>query len=188
MLNPDYPVQTARLELRPFQDDDAEELYAYHRREDVTRYLFWEPRDRDEAEKALQHKIAEYRIDDEGQVLCLAVVERSGQRLIGEVNLNWTSRQHRQGFIGFVFNPEFQGRGFATEAADAVLRLGFDNLGLHRIIATCDARNSASARVMQRLGMRLEAHHVHNRIFKGEWNEELVYALLEEEWKGACDA
>lgn len=185
MLHPDYPVHTRRLSLRPFQQHDLDDLYAYQRREDVTRYLFWEPRDHDETEKILRRKMTEYRLDDEGQGLCLAVVKQADQRLIGEVNLNWTSREHRQGLLGFVFNPEFHGQGFATEAADAVLRLGFDDLELHRVAGSCDARNRASARVMERLGMRQEAHFVHNRMFKGEWDEELVYAILDDEWKAA---
>jgi RimJ/RimL family protein N-acetyltransferase len=82
-----------------------------------------------------------------------------------------------------VFQPRYQGRGLATEAAEVVLRLGFEGLGLHRVIGRCDALNVASARLMERLGMRREAHLVHNEIFKGSWGDELVYAMLEDEWR-----
>jgi len=63
-----------------------------------------------------------------------------------------------------------------------MLRLGFDELGLHRIIGRCDARNTASARLMERLGMRQEAHFRENERFKGEWGDELIYAMLAREW------
>jgi len=64
----------------------------------------------------------------------------------------------------------------------ALLRLGLEGLGLHRIVARCDARNTASARVMERIGMRREAHFVRNEFLKGEWTDELIYAILRSEW------
>lgn len=84
-----------------------------------------------------------------------------------------------------MFHPEFGGRGYATEAAAVMLRLGFGDLGLHRITGRLDARNTASARVLERLGMRREAHFVQNEIVKGEWTGELVYAMTEDEWRRA---
>ena len=64
-----------------------------------------------------------------------------------------------------------------------MLRIGFEELGLHRIAGRLDARNEASARVLERLGMRREAHLVENEFVKGEWTDELVYAMLEQEWR-----
>jgi RimJ/RimL family protein N-acetyltransferase len=112
----------------------------------------------------------------------LAVLLRDTGELIGEVNLAWLSEAQRGGEFGFVFNPAFHGRGYATEAAVQMLRLGFEELGLHRIIGRCEARNEASARLMAKLGMRREAHFVRNEFVKGEWNDEVVYAMLGEEW------
>jgi RimJ/RimL family protein N-acetyltransferase len=118
----------------------------------------------------------------------LAVVWREVGQVIGEVKLEWLSRQHHQGEIGFVFNPDYHGKGLATEAAKVVLGLGFGELGLHRIIGRCDAQNGPSARLMERLGMRREAHFVHNEIFKGEWGDEFVYAMLDHEWQASREA
>jgi RimJ/RimL family protein N-acetyltransferase len=89
----------------------------------------------------------------------------------------------RQGEIGFVFNPVHHGRGLATEAAESMLTLGFDAIGWHRIIGSCDARNHPSARLMERIGMRQEARFVHNQIVRGRWADELVYAILDREWR-----
>jgi len=103
--------------------------------------------------------------------------------LIGDVVLFWRSREHRQGEIGYIFHPDYHGNGYATEAAREMLRLGFDDLGLHRIVGRVDARNTASARVLERLGMRPEAHFLQNEMVKGEWTDEIVYAMLEHEWR-----
>lgn len=185
VVQPGYPIRTARLNLRPFRPGDLDDLFAYHSRPDVARYLLWDARGRSEVADALQRRIRQRSITAEGQSLVLAVVYRDAGRVVGDVKLEWLSREHRQGEIGFVFHPGFHGQGLATEAAQAVLGLGFDDLGLHRIIARCDARNHPSARLMERLGMRREAHFVHNEIFKGQWGDELVYAMLSDEWRAS---
>lgn len=175
-------METARLTLRPFTADDLDDVYAYYSRPDVTRFLFQEPRDREETRLVLARKAQEHVLSDQHRQMVLAVVWREVGRVVGEVNLEWLSQKHRRGEIGFIFNPEFHSRGLATEAAEAMLRVGFEELGLHRIIGRCDARNRPSAALMERLGMRREAHLVHNEMFKGEWADELVFAMLEDEW------
>jgi RimJ/RimL family protein N-acetyltransferase len=79
-------------------------------------------------------------------------------------------------------HPDHQGRGYATEAAAALLELAFDGFGMHRVIGRLEARNTPSARVLEKLGMRREAHFVENELVKGEWQSELVYAVLAAEW------
>jgi HAD superfamily hydrolase (TIGR01509 family) len=183
VLRPDYPIGTARLTLRPFRPDDLDGLFAIQSKPEVTRFLYWYTRDREQVRRDLDHKIRQSTLDRDGQMLVLAVVRRDTGALIGAVNLQWLSREHRQGEIGFVFNPDHHGHGFATEAAEVMLRLGFADLGLHRIVGRLDARNEASARVLTRLGMRHEAHFVQNEFVKGEWTDEAVYAILAHEWK-----
>jgi len=78
------------------------------------------------------------------------------------------SWENRQGEIGFVFNPDYHGCGLATEAAESMLTLGFRAIGWHRIIGSCDTRNQAPARLMERIGMRREARFAHNQIVKGQ--------------------
>jgi RimJ/RimL family protein N-acetyltransferase len=183
MLRPDYPIRTPRLALRPYTLDDLDALYDIQSRPGVTRYLLFEARDRDEVRKSLRQKVAARALDYEGANLTLAVVLPETGALIGDVMLFWRSREHRQGEIGYIFHPDHGGRGYATEAARVMLRLGFDECGLHRIIGRVDARNTASARVLERLGMRREAHFLQNEFVKGEWTDEVVYAMLEDEWQ-----
>jgi RimJ/RimL family protein N-acetyltransferase len=101
--------------------------------------------------------------------------------VIGDVSL--TVGEHRQGEIGFILHPDHQGRGYATEAAEALLALAFEHYRLHRVAGRLEARNAASARVLEKLGMRREAHLIENEWVKGEWQSELVYALLAREWR-----
>jgi RimJ/RimL family protein N-acetyltransferase len=183
VLRPEYPLRTARLVLRPFTAADFDDLYAIRSRPDVTRYLYDVPETPEQIRDVLNRKIAETTLDDAGQALSLAVVRPRIERVIGEVHLQWLNREHRQGEIGFVINPDHHGNGFATEAADEALRLGFTGLGLHRIIGHLDGRNLGSARVLDKLGMRREAHFVHDEFFKGEWSDQLVYAILDDEWR-----
>ena len=181
-FRPDYPVRTERLLLRPLTADDVDSLLAYRSRPDVCRYVPFEPMDRSQIVERLAGPWARTALTDEGQSLSLgATLARTGQ-LVGDVVLFWHSRLHRGGEIGYVFNPDFAGHGYATEAATALLGFGFDGLGLHRIVARLDERNEASARVARRLGMRQEARLVQNEIFKGEWSTELDFALLADEW------
>lgn len=190
MLCPDYPIDTARLRLRPFRADDLRPLYAIHSRPEVVRYLAWGVRTLDEVRIVLAGRLRQDRLAEEGDRLSLAVERRDGGGPIGDVSLLWLSRQDRQGEIGFVLHPDHHGRGFAAEAAAAVLRLGFagpaaGGLGLHRIVGRCDARNAASARVMEKLGMRREAHFRQSALVKGEWTDELIHAVLAQEWREA---
>lgn len=182
VLRPTYPIETPRLLLRPFTDDDVDALHAIQSRSDVTRYLYWGEQSRDEVRETLARRMRGTTLEDEGDTIVLAIELRDSGELVGDVNLHWRSRVHAQGEIGFVLHPDHHGRGYASEAAVEVLRLGFEGLGLHRIIGRCDGRNTASARLMEGLGMRREAHFRENEIVKGEWTDEFVYALLAAEW------
>ncbi|TCO54797.1 GNAT family N-acetyltransferase [Actinocrispum wychmicini] len=183
MLRPDYPLTSERLVLRPFTHDDFDDLYAYNSLPEVARYLYWDARDRDQVRAALDKKVTQTELTEEGQYLILAVHWPAAGKVVGEVNLEWLSVEHRQGETGFVFHPDYQGKGLAREAAEVMLRLAFEDLGLHRVIGRCDPRNEPSWRLLERLGMRREAHFVQNEIFKGEFGDEYVYAMLGSEWK-----
>ena len=182
MLRPALPITTPRLLLRPFGKDDLDDLYAIQSREDVTRYLYWSPRTRVEVAGVINKRATMSTLEGEGDILVLAVELRETGTVIGDVNLAWQSEEHQQGEFGFVFHPDHHGHGYAGEAAVEMLRLGFDGLGLHRIVGRADGRNTASARLMEKLGLRREAHFVQNEIVKGEWTDEIVYAMLATEW------
>jgi RimJ/RimL family protein N-acetyltransferase len=176
---PDYPIVTERLALRPFSRGDVDAVYSYRSRADVSEYLFDHPMTHEECAEAVRARTGQVAFSGEGDKIVLAAERREDLRLVGEVSLIWRSVPDLQAELGYIFHPDVHGRGYASEAARALLAFGFEVMGLHRIYARCDARNGASERVMQRLGMRREAHfHEHMQV-KGRWDEELIYAVLE---------
>ena len=181
------PIETERLLLRPFVAEDFDAVFAMQSRPDVARYLYWDARTEDEVRTALEEKIAGTAIRAEGDVLFLATVLKSTGKLVGDIVLHWISRDHRTAEIGFIVHPDHQGHGYATESVRVLLRLAFQDLQLHRVIGRAEARNIASARVLEKLGMRREAHLIENEYVKGEWQSELVYAILDREWRAITE-
>ena len=179
------PIETERLTLRPFLPDDLEALASYRSRPDVARYLMWDAESEEEVRAALDRKIRATAIRSEEDFLALAIVRRDGGAMIGDVVLSLVSEERREGEIGYIIHPDHHGCGYATEAGQAVLALAFEGLRLHRVIGALEARNTASARVLEKLGMRQEAHFVENEFVKGEWQSEVVYAILDREWRDA---
>ena len=177
---PEYPIRTDRLLLRPWRLD---ELDVYHRMRgdpEVVRYLYDPPLRRDET----REKLATLRssIDEPGQWINVAVEVAATGEVVGDVGIGWQSAVHRSADVGYSFLPEHWGRGYATEAAAALVDQAFSGLAAHRVIGRIDSRNTASAAVLERLGMRLEAHLVENEWVKGEWTDESIYAVLASEW------
>jgi len=182
-LRPRYPVTTPRLLIRPLTPADADGLLAYRSIPDVCRYVPFEPQTREELLERIATRWTRTELTAEGQVLILGVQVRDTGALAGDVMLAWQSQEHACAEIGCIFNPDLGGRGYAGEALDALFRVGFEGLGLHRIIARIDERNEPSIRMVRRLGMRLEARLVENEWFKGEWTTELDFAILAAEWQ-----
>jgi RimJ/RimL family protein N-acetyltransferase len=168
------PIETGRLRLRPLAFEDHGALHAIHSREDVNRWLYTGPRTEAQVREMLERKIAWSR--DRGATLAVELLATG--ELVGQASLNVGPPEHRQGEIGFIVHPDHQGHGYATEAAEAVLALAFDGYELHRVCGRLEARNVASAGVLERLGMRREAHVIENEWVKGAWESEVVYALL----------
>ena len=179
-LHPAYPLRTERLVLRPWLPSDIDDFHRLRGDPDVARYLYDRPFSRAEAEARLA--TARSAIDACGQWMNVAVALAATDELVGDVGACWTSAVHREVEIGYTFFPEHRGRGYATEAAAAIVDLAFTALGAHRVCGRLDARNSASAAVLDRLGMRAEAHFVENEWVKGEWTDEAVYGILDREW------
>jgi len=181
-LEPIEALETERLLLRPFQASDFDALLAIHSRPDVARYVYWEPRTTEEMRAVLSRKIGGRSFRSEGDSLAFAVVLKDSGELVGDVSLALLSERDRLGELGFLVHPDHHGRGYATEAARAAVGLAFGTLGLHRVIGRLEARNIASARVLEKLGMRREAHFVESEFVKGEWQSEIAYAILDREW------
>jgi RimJ/RimL family protein N-acetyltransferase len=161
---------------------DVDALVAYRSIPEVCRYVPFDPMDADAVMERIEGPWSLRTLEQEGDALILGAERADSGELIGDLMLRWLSAEHSCGEIGYVFNPAHGGNGYAAEAAHALLHLAFGELGLHRVIARVDARNTASARLAARLGMRQEAHLLENEWFKGEWTDELDFGLLASEW------
>lgn len=167
--------------MRPPTVEDAAAVLVYKSRADVTRFVPHGPLTLEQLIE--RHAKARTTIDDEGQALSLLLHRRDTGELVGDVVLFYKTTDHRGGEIGYVLDPAHEGHGYATEAALELLRLAFEELALHRVVARIDARNDASGRVLERIGMRREAYLVSNEIIQGEWTDEIDFAILEDEWR-----
>jgi RimJ/RimL family protein N-acetyltransferase len=172
---PFTPIETDRLRLRAFVPDDWPAVHAYAADPATMTYIPEGPMSEEQA-KAF---VAEHA-GDEARAIALTL--RADDRPIGHLVWHpWFA--HRTNEIGWVLNERYRGQGYATEGATALLRHGFETLGLHRIIATCQPENVPSWRVMEKLGMRREAHF-RQCIYRDDstWWDEYFYAILAEEW------
>ncbi|MHA7986796.1 GNAT family N-acetyltransferase [Rathayibacter sp. CAU 1779] len=178
----DGPLQSERLTLRMMTMRDVDAIYAHESRDDVCRYLLYEPRTRDEVAEKIADWSTRTRLAEEKDFLQLAVEERESRRVLGEIYFAVTSTEHQTTEIGWVFHPDNQGHGYATEAAETMLGFAFGTVEAHRVIAELTPENTASVAVCRRLGMREEAHFVQDMLVKGNWEDTGVYAMLRSEW------
>lgn len=174
------PLTTERLILRPLRDDDADDVYAYQRLPEVRRYIPWPEWSKQDAYEHTRKRAAWRQLAADGDAIIFAIVlpptSTEPGRVIGDVMLRVDRIEHAGLEIGWVVHPAFHGLGLAREAAGAVLAFGFTELGAHRIQATLDARNEASARLCERLGMRREATFIQDWWMRGEWTDTAIYA------------
>jgi RimJ/RimL family protein N-acetyltransferase len=107
----------------------------------------------------------------------------SGTKLIGDCGFRVLESEPRQAEFGIALDPEFQKLGYATETLRTLLDYLFIKLGKHRVFGSVDPSNVPSIRLLQRVGMREEAHFIKSLWFKGEWVDDMIFAILASEWK-----
>ena len=174
-------MQTERLLLRPPRPSDLASFLAYRNHPDNLRY---QALGLSTQERAVLFLARQASIDlDAGPCWMMCALEPlAGGDIVGEVGVWLNPAAERSGNIGWAIHPDFQGQGFAVEAARALLSYLFTTRLLHRVTATSDQRNVASTRVMEKLGMRREGDLRQSRLADGVWWDEFAYAVLREEW------
>lgn len=173
-------LKTERLTLRGMRELDADDMYSYASRADVTEFLLWSPHvSRAYTGDYLKYVENRYSV---GDFFDWAVVETRSGKMIGTCGFAKIDTVNRVGELGYVLNPEYHGRGIATEAAKEVVRFGFEELGLHRIEARFMEGNEASRRVMERLGMLFEGFERESVFVKGRYVTVGKYAILSKDF------
>lgn len=184
MILPDPELSTPRLRLSRLLPDDAPALHAYRADPEVCRYQSFVPGPLRDAEEFIA-RLLPNAFDTPGTWFQFGIRLRETELLVGDLGAHFLAADPRQVEIGFTLAPERQGRGLATEAVRGLLDHLLGPCGKHRVIASVDPRNAPSLALLRRIGMRQEAHFRRSLWFKGEWVDDLVFAILAEEWRGA---
>ncbi|WP_170318872.1 GNAT family N-acetyltransferase [Allorhizocola rhizosphaerae] len=171
-------MTTQTMALRPLRFQDWEAVHEWARLEEACRFQPWGPDTPEETRSFVRGAVAAW---DDGRYVHAAEID-GFVKGIGELRLG----PHMQGEIAYGVHPELWGRGVGTGIARELLRIGFDELKLHRIWGTCDPRNVASGRVMQKLGMTCEGRMRHNLLIRDGWRDSDLYAILDHEWVAAA--
>ncbi|MEY9257450.1 RimJ/RimL family protein N-acetyltransferase [Brevibacterium epidermidis] len=180
----ELPLTTDRLRLRSYRETDAEAHLPIYSREDVSRFLLQDPWTAKVAETEIAKRLTRTGLETESRTLALVIetadglYSLEGSRVIGDIALWLEDGSDEKAEIGWILDPAASGHGFATEAAIAVLNVAFDHYGLHRVFAQMDSRNTASAKLARRIGMREEAHLRKDWWSKGEWTDTLIFGML----------
>ena len=180
-----FPIFTEHLIIRRWVESDWKDMVEYTTDEAVARYEFW-----DEKRWAQKEEVVQWIRSQTGLAMPtlgtwveFALELKQKRKVIGDIGLKYLSEQNKVAEVGWTLNRNYQKKGYATEAAEAFITFCFSSMNLHRVVSRCDARNTDSYRLMERLGFRREAHHIRSSFVKGEWCDEFVYAILDTEWK-----
>jgi ribosomal-protein-alanine N-acetyltransferase len=174
-------LKTDRLLLREFVESDWPAVHEYGSDPQVVRFMSWGPNTEDDTRAFVARALA---AQSEGprRDYHAAVTLLDGGRLIGACGLHLGNPANRAAMLGYCYARAFWGKGYATEAARALVGFGFRELSLHRVWATCDPQNTASAHVLEKLGMQREGRLREDTNVRGRWRDSLVYGVLEGEW------
>jgi len=164
--------------LRPLEPSDFRAVHAYATDAEVVRFMDWGPNTLDDTTVFLERMIRSAQGSPRTQ-FPLALVPSGGEEPVGVVELQIGSAEHRRADLGYVLARAAWGHGYASEAAAAMLRFGFGELGLHKISATCDPDNRGSARVLEKIGMRREGLLKEHFLVRGQWRDRLLWAALQ---------
>lgn len=180
-MNSSLLLGTERLVVRNFREADGSALFSYLSLPET--YLFepGNPVTREEADRLARER-------SEGEDF-FAVTLKGGE-MIGHLYFHRVEPSDFRGWeLGYIFNPAYQGNGYCTEAARALVGYAFANLGTHRVSAYCDPRNEPSWRVLEKLGMRREGHFRKKAYFRKDsagqplWHDAWAYGILDEDWQ-----
>ena len=176
-------LTTHRLLLREFTADDWQSILTYQSDPEYLKYYTWTERT-PEAVQRFINMFIDWRNAEPRIKFQFAITIKGDPTAIGIVGIRKESHESHEAEIGYEMAREHWGKGYGTEAAQAMLTFGFTELKLHRIAADCVADNAGSAHVLEKIGMTLEGRQRDKEYYKGRYWDDLLYAVLEEEWRG----
>ncbi len=176
-------IETKRLILKELQLHDAPTMYRYRSDPAVFRYQSWRPQTEEEVRQLIDNvRKTGFNVTDSW--FQLGIYLQAGSELVGDLGLHFLPPDSRQVEIGFTIQPTHQRKGYASESLQAALQYLFTEMGKHRVIGSVDPANTASIALMEKTGMKREAHFRESVWTSEGWTDDLIYAVLEKEWIG----
>lgn len=166
--------KTERLTIRPFKSNDLHDVFQIYHNDDTCRYLLHDKWTAEDMHERFNKKLANNKLSKETS-LSLAVADNN--KVIGDLSV-WYTDMKETVEIGYSFSQESSGKGYGAEAVSRLVQELFDVYKVHRIQANLDARNTASQKLCERIGMRKEAHFIQDFWNKDEWTDSMVYGML----------
>lgn len=175
-----YLIKTERLIIRLAEQEDAEGIFSYRSDFAENKYQGWFPDTVEEVRDYISNMPETMDIAN----ICFqfTILTKNENRLIGDMGIIFTGHEKMQAEIGCTLNKDFQGKGYATEALTAMVDYLFTSLKKHRVVASVDPRNTPSIRLIERLRFRKEAHFKESYFLRGEWVDDIIYAMLDKDW------
>ncbi len=167
--------------MRELEERDWIDVHKYASQGKVCQYQAWGPNTEKESKEFVGKVIHDAQLEPRSRFV-FAVILKDSKEMIGSGEVIIRDNINRIGEISYIIHPHFWAKGFATEVGAVLVSYGFNELLLHRIIATCDPRNGASAKVLEKVGMTKEGKMRENVWIKNEWRDSLLYSVLEHEW------
>jgi len=181
-MSQDLLLKSDRLILRGISMKDAKSIFEYRSDRIANQYQGWIPESIDDVRDFIQNKVSEI-INQSQTWFQLVIIEKKSNTVIGDIGIHFLDDDEKQVEIGYTLSGKYQGMGYATEAVKTAIDFLFTQLNKHRIIANLDPRNTKSIALLERLSFRKEAHFVQSYFSKGEWLDDVVYAILKKEWE-----
>lgn len=174
-------LMSDRVMIREMEESDWIDVHKYGSLEKVCQFQPWGPNTEQDSKDFVKQVLIDAKREPRSRFVFAVIVKESGG-MIGAGELTIRDYTNRAGEIGYIVNPQYWGKGFATEVAKLLLAFGFTDLKLHRIFATCDPRNVGSSRVLEKIGMSKEGRMREDLLLRDGWRDSLLYSILEHEW------
>jgi len=174
-------MKTKRLTLREFLDSDLAAVHDYAQDAETTKYLEWGPNTLKETTVFLNESLG-FQKEKPRVTFDMAIISNSDHRLLGACSITIIDKKKKIAALGYVLNSKFWGQGYATEAANAIAKFAFEELGMDKILATCDSLNEGSESVMKKIGMQKEQKLSKDKFIKGFYRDTLVYSIDRATW------
>jgi len=174
-------IETVNLHLRPIENKDAVALFHYRSDAITNKFQGWVPKKIEDAYEFIKKNPAEFDIVDSW--FQVVIIEKKTKVLIGDIGVHFLDTDKKQVELGITIAKNYQKKGFATEALKGIIYYLFNNLNKHRITASIDPENINSINLFKRIGFRKEAHFKKSLFIDGKWVDDVIYAILKNEWK-----